>query len=114
MANEISLPALIEKLTDQTNNDKCHWKMTSEKDSYQLELYSNKLTLSQGNTMYGITYYFRVADYMDETIEDSAFYSSQQSDEYFMLETLYKAIESYMERKKTRAFGKIFTELDKM
>ena len=117
MKKEVDIITLCNKLTEMTEQEKCTWKQTSEKNRFKLDLTNGAVEISKNvpdpldfmklkRVTYTVSLYdanlVRYATYESDVIQD---------DLYQCLSELYSTIIDVLEKGRRRKIALLFDEL---
>ena len=114
MNNEHILIPLYEKLSKLTREKKCAWEMSSEVNTYYLQLQSSMIRVGEDNRCKNEppVYVFQYIKENKQILDKRA--KSSDSNEYGILNALYHNIEYYYDEMVRNAVKEVSSELDKL
>lgn len=105
---------LYQKLDRMTREQKCAWEMSSEINSYYLQLQSSVIRIGEKQVLPSneISYVFQILKNGDMEVNRNV--GQNYSDEYGRLASLYNSIKTYYVRNLQSVVDNVESELDKL
>ena len=114
MSEIYPLIQLYQKLDLMTREQKCSWEISSEVNSYYLQLQSSVIRIGEKKVLLsiGVSYIFQILK--NGVMEVNRNVDRNNLEEYGRLASLYNSIQSYYAKKLQTVVDNVENELDKL